>query len=247
MCLVEGYDTNTDDDMSWECSWAWEVDGPRTVTFKLQKWGDNTGDSRLYGKGILIDTDYFNQVDGLIFSIGKDVAMLGDWACDLSNWDCSWCPDFSGIPVVMVTRYAPNGDKDFGYQIYQKPDGCFSFNSWDGNDGSVVNGFIQVLSPASDQVRLFRDVLFFDQEDFQNEETQRFVFGGFPFGTKKITAGALSVNSLTTYYPGGDDDFAVWTTIAPSRYDYWIEAQLKYGNDDSLGGIESYVFQSGGF
>ena len=255
MCAVGGYLTGDEDeadkDVGWDCTWTW---GTMGVTFKLEMFGDSEYKGDVFAKGILIDLDMYEQVDGAYFQIEKNgtrfytKAMLeNDEDPYFDNYPAKfWIDVPSGtIAVITVDTYRPNGDDDFAYSIAQGSNGLFTFYSEDGNEGSYVDGFIQVLRPREQnqhrdyRARIDKNTDVLDTSNYDEKEEFNYVT---PLWS---SAESIAFSSIVGYWPEGDDYFAVYSNAYMATEDRVMkEKWTLYGNQDSSAAIVNYVFQS---
>jgi len=205
LCTLTHYLPDGDDDMGAICGfgdWDWTK---RERTYVARTYDSDRGFARF--RAVLIDLDMYPMVDGLYFVIKNDSTYIKylDQEYDIPNPAVFNLDNFDPdtVPIVAVMEYTPNGDDDFNYSIQFEAYNQFTFNGFNGNDGSHTIGYVYILKPNYSNTQNFDiSVTWTELTGINGQENSKLTPLNYHDRENRMI-----IPSLVKYFPGDDNDF----------------------------------------
>ncbi len=228
LCFIGRYFTSTQVDVGWKCGWMQTMYG---YEFSLQRlYGDRVDalfeeaePAEIEATVLLLDRRYFEVLEVQPFQVYDD----GEQFIRI--------PRYADAEVLFtVNVYETDKASKFAYKISEVPDG-YLVDVEQGNRASYVQGAILVIRPkekVSDIQREFHKYTFFQEESAN--VTQSCLSTTTRCECENDRALAVCFLEINTYWPEGDEDFAIGGC---EGYNWCPINSIAKGNENSYARI----------
>lgn len=238
LCLVDTYETDSDDDVGWRCDYALEyVNGLPWMRFTLRLLNDESDRASIKATALVLDLNEFELVDYYQFQAFDDESLISH----------NLYVPFDGFTVTEVNTYDTATDDDFYYYVGlgPYPELPVYVNVFNGNSNSYISGGVYVLRPAGNNTLICRGDVYIENKEFSWISNQEYVTPDScakpPFN---LDQEEVVVGSITSYY-AEDMDFEVETSVLGTSItsQFWLaEGYGDKGNNDSRAWLELTLF-----
>jgi len=253
ICGIKEYMTDGDNDLSWSCEIT-QANGGWNFELREAYDGNDNSSGFVSANALVLDTNYFELIDGAEFWIYSDYIQVHRFWRD-HTWK-KFAPDqreifdipAGAIPLVTINTYDSNGDDDFSFTTsFDWNAGALVMDGVNGNDGSYAYGNIYILRGRS-------------HPEFGSDYTGKIEENGW-FFTGNYTsnfgepvdfyfadgfwdeANTYTFNSIFALW-SNDKDYQISTSSRVNSDGVTTYAWRDLGDSDSQVGIETAVLQT---
>lgn len=236
-CSIYEYDSNTDDDAAWRCTWKKsDYYGRDGYQFTLESInGTHNAKATIKAIAVIIDTKVFKVNANWVFQTSSKA----------SRSISSKSTPKGSITLYSVDTYYTNADDNFTFQVGDHLSSFYA-NTFNGNKGSYIRGRILNITPPSTMYSCSAYLELKNNYGDQWNSSRNSYCGDLKYSKQY----PLVIPSIYQYYGRDnnvDKDFSVLMrsfgmgTSAGKTYAQ-VRAGMEDGNKDSVAKIQFVVF-----